>query len=462
MTARSITAAFLWFCACALHAQQIANGTFENWSNVTAYENIDEWNNGNYQIPGVVTTTKVPGQLGQYAAHLETVGVGADTTFGFILHGDFVNGVATRGVPFTTDIDALQGWYRYDLMPNDSAVIYLLIWNNGSITDTLLKFIGGSQPQWTAFNFPVNGGLSTPADSVVLAVTSSSPFSLTGMAAGSWIEVDELRLTSANVLNPDEVPNNGMEDWTDVTSEEPDNWFTFNPLLLQLGLAPVTKSTMAHAGNFSVRMETLDLGGDTLPGILTNGNIFTGGLFTGIPYTDTPSLMTAFYQYAPVGVDTAGVGALFVSNGLIVAQAYLSFTATTSNWTFAGAPVTLFNSPDTLILQVYSGDNPGSVLYLDDLAFAGISMGVSTSTASTMRLFPQPASDVLHVVRGTVNGDRAVLRIMDHMGRLVREEVVANSGGATLELSLTGLAAGQYVLELRNGEHCDRVVFVKE
>ncbi|MEO8069566.1 MAG: hypothetical protein ABI599_17855 [Flavobacteriales bacterium] len=462
MTARSQIVTVLCFSACAIHAQQIANGTFEGWSSVTVYENIDEWNNGNYQIPGVVTTTKVTGQVGQYAAHLETVGVGTDTTFGFILHGDFVNGIATRGVPFTTDVDAMQGWYRYDLMPSDSAMIYLLIWKNGSITDTLLELVGGSQPQWTAFNFPVNGGVATPVDSVIVAVTSSNPFSLTGMAAGSWIEVDGLRLTSANVLNPDEVPNNGMEDWTDVGSEEPDNWFTFNPLLLQLGLTPITKSTMAHTGNFSVRMETLDLGGDTLPGILTNGNIFAGGLFAGIPYTDTPSLMTAFYQYAPVGADTAGIGALFVSNGLIVAQAYLYFTATTSNWTFAGAPITLFNSPDTLILQVYAGNDPGSVLYLDDLAFSGISLGVSGATSSTMTLFPQPAGDVLHVVTGPLCGNGATLRITDHMGRLVREQAVGDGGGAPLELSLTGFATGQYVLEIRSCERCERSVFVKD
>ncbi|MFZ1688920.1 MAG: T9SS type A sorting domain-containing protein [Flavobacteriales bacterium] len=460
MIARPLAIALFSSSVIAGFGQQIANGNFEAWTNVVAYENIDDWNNGNYQAPGIVTTTKVAGHSGQFAAHLETLDIGTDTTFGFILHGNFVNDVAVEGVPFNTDIDAFEGWYRYDLMPNDSALIYLLIWHGGVLVDTVVHLVGGTQLQWTAFNFLVNGGVPVQSDSVIMAVTSSNPFSLTGMTPGSWIEVDGVQLTSNNVPTPDLLPNYDMEDWTDVGSEEPDNWYTFNPYLLQLGLVPITKSTMAHAGSFSVRMETLDLGGDTLPGVLFNSDIFTTGLFTGIPYTDTPNLMTAFYQYAPVGADTAGVGALFISNGAVLTQAYLTITATTSNWTFAGAPITLFNSPDTLILQVYSGNNPGSVLYLDDLMFSGLSMGIHAATASCITVFPQPANDVLNVSTGSAEWIGATARIMDQLGRAVLEEPMGT--GLTTSLSLNGLAAGQYVLEMHSGSHSERLVFVKE
>jgi hypothetical protein len=282
------------------------------------------------------------------------------------------------------------------------------------------------------------------------------------MTAGSWIEVDGIQLTSSTEPNPDVLPNNDMEDWTDVGTEEPDNWYTFNPYLLQLGLTPITKSTMAHAGNFSVRMETLDLGGDTLPGVLFNSDIFTTGLFTGIPYTDTPSLMTAFYQYAPVGADTAGIGAIFISNGAILAQAYLTITATTTSWTFTGTPIVLFNSPDTLILQVYSGDNPGSVLHLDDLAFSGISLGLQQGTAASISVFPQPASEVLNIAFSAAEWSGAYTRIMDQLGRVIREGRIEHGAGSVAQLSLMGLATGQYVLEMRRDERSERLVFVKE
>ncbi|MBK9196764.1 MAG: hypothetical protein IPO17_17635 [Flavobacteriales bacterium] len=313
MTLRNLFRCIL-FRSPVVSGQQITNGTFESWTDVVAYRNIDVWQNGNYQIPGTSTYDRVGGQIGQYAARIETVTVGGATTFRLHRAWEFAGQTPSEGVPFTSAVDAMEGWYRYSLMPDDSATIYLLLGTMGS--PWIPSFIiGGAQSQWTAFSLPVNGGVPVSPDSVLVAITSSNPFSVAGIAAGSWIEVDDLQLTSTTVLNPDLLPNNGMEDWTDIATEEPDGWTTFNPLLAQLGYTPVTKSTMAHAGTYSIRMETIDLGGDTLPGIITNGDLFGAGLFSGIPYNDTPSLMTAFYQYAPVGTDTAGVAALSSRTG---------------------------------------------------------------------------------------------------------------------------------------------------
>ncbi len=447
--------------ALLVSGQQITNGTFESWTDVLAYRNIDVWQNGNYQIPGTSTTTRVGGQVGQYAAHLETVTVGAATTFGFILHGNFAGQSPVEGVPFTTAVDAMEGWYRYSLMPNDSAMIYLLLWNNGIAVDTIVHLIGGVQTQWTSFSHPVNGGVPVTPDSVLVAITSSNPFSVAGIAAGSWIEVDDLQLTSTTVLNPDLLPNNGMEDWTDITTEEPDGWTTFNPLLAQLGYTPITKSSIAHAGSYSIRMETIDLGGDTLPGIITNGDLFGAGLFSGIPYNDTPSLMTAFYQYAPVGTDTAGVAALFIKNGLLLEQAYLQITSAAAVWTFTGAPILLFQAPDTLVLQVYAGSNPGSVLYLDDLAFSGISTGLSIVQTSPIRLWPQPANDVLNVSLTSQSTGGTMTRVLDRMGRVVLERNVVSSAAGQLVVPVHGLTPGHYILEVRNDDRVERLSFVK-
>ncbi|MBK9196029.1 MAG: hypothetical protein IPO17_13865 [Flavobacteriales bacterium] len=461
MTARNLLIGVFCSAVTLANGQQITNGAFESWTDLVAYRDIDVWRDGNYQIPGTSTTTRVSGQIGQYAARMETVNVSGNTTFGFIVHGEFAGQTATEGVPFTTAVDAMEGWYRYSLMPDDSAMIYLLLWNNGVALDTIVHLIGGTQSQWTAFSLPVNGGVPVTPDSVVVAVTSSNPFALTGMAAGSWIEVDDLQLTSTTVLNPDLLPNNGMEDWTDITTEEPDGWTTFNPLLAQLGYTPVTKSTMAHAGTYSIRMETIDLGGDTLPGIITNGDLFGAGLFSGIPYNDTPSLMTAFYQYAPVGTDTAGVAALFIKNGLLLEQAYLQITSAAAVWTFTGAPILLFQEPDTLVIQIYAGSNPGSVLYLDDLAFSGISTGISTATMSAIRAWPQPATDVLNVSLGDIGTTGTTTRVLDRMGRVVLEGSVGSRAEGQLVLPMQGLTSGHYILEVRSGDRVERLPFVK-
>jgi len=228
-----------------------------------------------------------------------------------------------------------------------------------------------------------------------------------------------------------------------------------------LGYTPVTKSTMAHAGTYSIRMETIDLGGDTLPGIITNGDLFGAGLFSGIPYNDTPSLMTAFYQYAPVGTDTAGVAALFIKNGLLLEQAYLQITSAAAVWTFTGAPILLFQEPDTLVIQIYAGSNPGSVLYLDDLAFSGISTGISTATMSAIRAWPQPATDVLNVSLGDIGMTGTTTRVLDRMGRVVLEGSVGSSAAGQLVLPMQGLTSGHYILEVRSGDRVERLPFVK-
>ena len=47
--------------------QQIINGGFEDWSFRTAFEQLDDWSTGNFTLPGVETTTKVPGHTGAFA-----------------------------------------------------------------------------------------------------------------------------------------------------------------------------------------------------------------------------------------------------------------------------------------------------------------------------------------------------------------------------------------------------------
>ncbi|QQR86371.1 MAG: T9SS type A sorting domain-containing protein [Flavobacteriales bacterium] len=440
-------------------AQQIPNGGFEDWSDRAAYEEIDEWRTTNYQIPGVISVTRVPGHSGANAARMTSVSNGTNTTYGLLLQGNVVNNQAVDGVPFGTAIDALQGWFRYDIVPGDSAFIYLLVWSGGTVVDTLSEYIGGTQLTWTALSFPVNNGVPVQPDSVLLAFVSSDPYGLP-IAGTSWLEVDDVQLTSTIEPVPDELPNNGMEDWHDITTEEPDGWFSFNPLLVNMGLAPVAKSTNARTGSFSLRMETLGLGNDTLPGILANSDIANGAFLTGVPYTDTPTLMTAFYQYEPVGTDTGGIYMAFVSNGLLVQETYAWITNATSAWTFIGSPITLFNAPDTLLLRIWSGSHPGSVLYVDDLSFVGVTLGEEELAQQGLELYPQPTHDVLNV--RTVNGDVPMrIRVTDLSGRIVLDGA-ATMQGSNISLSVNGLAPGVHVLELEFPSGSRRARFVKE
>lgn len=456
---RIVSNTILAFLMAPCVAQQIPNGGFEDWTDRVAYEEIDEWRTTNYQIPGLVSVTKVPGHSGAHATRLTSVSDGVNTTYGLLLHGNVVGNQAVDGVLFGTAIDVLEGWFRYDIVPGDSAFVYMLVWSGGIIVDTVVEYIGGTQLTWTALSFPVNGGIPIQPDSVLLAFVSSDPYGLP-IAGTSWFEVDDLQLTSIIEPVPDLLPNNGMEDWYDITSEEPDGWFSFNPLLVNMGLAPVAKSTNARTGSYSLRMETIGFDNDTLPGILANSDISNGAFLTGVPYTDTPILMTAFYQYEPVGADTAAIYLGFVSNGLLVEEAIAWITTATSAWTFVGSSLTLFTAPDTLIMRILSGNNPGSVLYVDDMSFVGVTLGEAGSVADEFELFPQPANDVLNVrVRSGAVPER--VRVLDLSGRVVLDDA-GSAAGSGFSLPMAALAPGAHVLELDFPAGPQRVRFVKE
>lgn len=437
-------------------AQQPVNGGFEDWSDVFAFETIDAWRTGNWQIPGVATTTKVPGPSGLYAAHLETEIAGNDTVFGFIMHGNFVNDIPTEGVPYNSMVQYVEGWYRCDLQPGDSAVLVVVCWVGGSPAVGSTWLFGGSQPAWTQFQYTLGGPVPALADSVALGVASSNPFG-NGAMDGSWIEVDAIELTTVLLPSSPQLPNNDMELWSDVVTEEPDDWFTFNPALAGVGLTPVTKSLLANSGNHSIRIETLDLGGDTLPGVLSNGPISFTGTVAGAPFTDMPVSLDGFFMYEPVGSDTAMIYAQFNAGGTPVGGAVYGFSGAVPAWTAFSAPVTLALQPDTLILVVFSGANPGSALYLDDLSF-DIPTVVNEHGGPRSVLFPNPVHDELHLACSMP--DLRQVRILDALGRTVLEPM--SDVGRPMPMDVARLKAGHYLVELTGDRRVERLPFIKQ
>ena len=457
MKTRLLLLAVIACCAANASAQQIQNGGFENWTDQYLFTQLDEWNTSNGRIPGVANVTQVqPAPSGSFAAHLETIITSPDTLFGLIIHGDFLNDVPTQGVPFTTEIDAVEGWYRYDLQPNDSALIVVGAWSGGSLVLLDVRTIGGSQPAWAPFNFPLTDAVVP--DSVIVAVTSSNPFASAYIQQGSWIDVDALRLTSPVVTVPDQLPNYDMENWTDMSVEEPDGWGTFNAPLFIAGLVPVTKSMNAHGGSYSARLESFDLGGDTLPGAIANNTISFTGAVQGEPFSELPLTLDGWFLFEPSGADTALIFAQFSYNGIPVGSAVHAFTGTVTNWTPFSAPVNMIIPPDTMLLVVFSGGNPGSVLHLDDLSFDGLFSEVRYVEQDQAFLFPNPASDQL-TIHLPIGADR--VRVIDAVGRVVVDQQVANAMG-TVRLAVDALRTGRYVVEVVLAQRTQRLMFVKQ
>lgn len=429
--------------------QAITNGGFETWSTTVLFEQASDWRTSNSEAPGLNNTSRVAGASGTYGVRMETVVQGPDTVFGFALLGNIDNDLPVAGVPFTTAIDAIEGYYRYDLQPGDSAVVLVGIWSFGVLAVLDVHTIGGSQSTWTTFDLPVNQGVPIAPDSVVVAFASSNPFAPSGIADGSWIEVDAVRLTSFITPTPDVLPNHEFELWDEVTSEDPDGWSSFNPLLAPFQLSSVTPSAQAHSGALSARVTTLGVGNDTIPGILTNGALTPFGVNGGVPYSDMPGTMNAWVQYQPAGPDTARIAAYFLSGGAPVGSAFAEVAGPTSGWTLLSAPATVLTMPDTLLLIVFSGTLPGSVLWVDDVELSGGNVGLARVDKRAVRVHPVPADEVLFIEASPDAGLKGwVLR--DAQGRAIDQGSFTSSTRATIDVR--DLAPGPGLLEL---EHLD-------
>ena len=446
MTVRTLLTGLMHVLPLSVAAQGITNGGFESWSTGVLFEQLSDWRTSNSQAPGLNNTSRVAGASGTYGVRMETVVLGPDTAFGFALLGNIdANDDPVAGVPFTTAIDAIEGFYRSDRQPGDAAVVLVGIWSFGVLAVLDVHTIGGTQAAWTAFDLPVNQGVPIAPDSVVVAFASSNPFAPAGIADGSWIEVDAVRLTSFITPTPDVLPNHEFELWDEVTSEDPDGWSSFNALLAPYQLSSVIPSAQAHSGALSARITTLGVGNDTIPGILTNGTVTGFGVSGGVPYADMPGTMNAWVQYQPAGQDTARILALFMNGGVPVGSAYAEVTGPTSGWTLLSAPAGVLFAPDTLLLTVFAGTAPGSVLWVDDLELAGGNVGLVQERVPAARVYPVPADDEL-VVEAPVGAGLDAWVLRDAQGRELSRGRFAAPHRASIDVR--GLPSGPGLLEL--------------
>jgi hypothetical protein len=433
----------------------ITNGDFENWSTMTLYENTDVWNTGNrYDETGPLLSTlkSTDAQNGSFSARMESSIVGQDTTFGFVLLGDIGDFGPSAGYPYTTTADTIKGWYKYDIIPGDSATIIVSFFSGGVPTMDLVTFTG-TQNSWTEFVYPINSGLVVP-DSVAIGFASSNAFANFALD-GSWLMIDNISFASS-IGSTDPIPNGDFENWVDVDTEDPDSWTTYNAQLAQTGFATTTKTTDANSGNFAVQMETIGLGnefgGEPVPGIITNGNLGQQGPTGGVPYVAQPTMFSGFYKYTATPGDTGRVAVTFWDNGIPSAFVYREFHQTVATYTQFTDAVTVPTVPDSMNIFFWSGDSAGSTLILDDIQFSGGNVGVYEfdGNLDKFNVYPNPASDVVTLEFELSQVSDLSLNVYDASGRLVLKEAFGSqaSGESRRTLDISSLQAGIYTYQL--------------
>lgn len=222
------------------------------------------------------------------------------------------------------------------------------------------------------------------------------------------------------VIGQNSIPNPDFENWTTGgfpligTYEDPDDWSTINSTTYVVGIQTVKKATepqFVKSGNFALRLETYFFaplnrpaqGGATTADI----NIASESLSGGVPFNLRPSALEGWYQYYPVGADTATMAILLSKwNPILGAKDTVGYalyrpTEAVSEYTQFSAQLEYFiaDDPDSMIVGfVCSGQfepGIGSVMYVDDVSLAFEPVSVATSAKQQPVLYPNPAKDVI-------------------------------------------------------------------
>jgi len=408
------------------------NMGFESWNNVDVLDSLDEWTTSTYQyqLDGIpVDNSFQVGAAydGSYALRLETVflynemSMEDDTLLGYAVKqnvdGDF------NAFPYTDTVNIFSGWYKCDIQTGDSALVVVHLKNGGAIYSADTLWIKGVQSTWAQFSIPLTNGVGNEPDSVFVGFACSDPFTPNTPLEGTWLEIDDVTFeyTVGSMTTPTDIPNHSFENMITTSVEEADDWFSFNQMLVAElgGTSYMTKSTDATEGTYSVRLETnTDNVNEDIPALIMNGyyDLYNDEFAGGDAFNAQPGQLTGQYKYTPSGIDSAWVLLYMWNSGNPTLLEIEDTLGTVASWTQFSIDLTFSEAPDSMQLILYSGDNAGSVLFVDDLQFVGGDLGTESIDLFTeWNYFPNPANTDV-----TINYAKATsIEVIDISGKIM-------------------------------------------
>jgi hypothetical protein len=241
-------------------AQQLQNGSFENWMTMQT-EEPNNWASNNHPSPPGTTSSPLVSKStdahsGAYAVKMITDTAFnpmiqyLDTTPGFIFTGTIgMPGTPPQlGMPMNQHVDSLTAWFKYTPIANDSFIVIIITtkWLNthrDTTSRNLFKF--GEKSNYTRISLPLN--YYAPdlfSDSIYIEFASSNH---QGAKIGSTLLIDDVSLVF------------GTTGIKDIMNEE--NSFTFYP--------NPTKNILNITNNVAENIAVLNTIGQTIMNVNT-------------------------------------------------------------------------------------------------------------------------------------------------------------------------------------------------
>ncbi|MFW5805185.1 MAG: T9SS type A sorting domain-containing protein [Bacteroidales bacterium] len=446
--------------ALSLLSQSIQNGDFENWNDELIYRDPDPWFSSNmqlYMFGADNNVTRIEDAYhGNYAAHLETVSVGGDTILGLMMICDGYD-LMSGGLPYSSTPDSLYCYAKFNIQPNDTAQLGVFFKKNGSNVGGASFTFTGEQPNYMRFSTPVN--LTETPDSMNAFASSSLLGDDVLNIPGSEITIDSIGFVGSSV---EPFPNGDMENWNNITIEEPENWFTSNFGNIMDGNYPVTKTADSYSGDFAISIEnTVTVWGDTLA-VITNGFFGEDGPFGGMAVDANPMRVSGYYKYSPVDNDTALAMAFTyhydeITDETIILDSCMIRLTEQNTFTYFEIPLTnTAQLSDTLNISFTSCNMnatayPGSLLIIDALSVEYYPVAINDKPVVVDNIYPNPALN--HVILNVKDAHDIVFELYDLTGRKIFHKELHEVQNSRVKLDISNVAAGTYIYKQHDGSH---------
>ncbi|MBP6793534.1 MAG: T9SS type A sorting domain-containing protein, partial [Saprospiraceae bacterium] len=180
-----------------------------------------------------------------------------------------------------------------------------------------------------------------------------------------------------------------------------------------------------------------------------NGTISPTAALSSMPYTPVQSLAALKYFYRTQGAKLFGLMGFYDAYNLTrnwVADSYLAIDQ--------GPIITMIENYRTGLLWKYFMQSPEIQPALNAIGFTNDAMvtGINAVEEHTLiKAFPNPARNNCFVEMNLKSGSKLILHLLDIHGRLVKkmfENKSFEKGNHMMEVNLSGVPSGQYILKL--------------
>ena len=436
---------------------QILNADFENWNTIT-FDNIDTWT-----TQGKVTKVASAQQC-SFAAKIETNNQGLLLTPGAMA----LTSTFPDGYPYTSKIDTVKIWVKYNIANMDTATIHIEQFNNVNLVRAGNRFVtAGNVGNWTELSIPMEA-LDTISNPLSILITINNTLDYNPQIT-SFIVVDNIRCYYKGILQTS-LPNNSFETWTSQSIKEITDWTTSNELLSQFGIDSINceQTSSAQKGNYGVKIHTIDIFGTFIPGGMVTGAhrldaAQDPATFPTIAVNERYSSLSGYLKFTKQATDFGEAAVYMFKNGLLIGQGHYYQKGSLNTYTQFEAKIdydlSFSGIPDSATIIFLSASDPNNasgacVLWVDNIQLNKFSLGIKNNQEKHL-VYPNPFNNELHF---NCNAEDAMAIITASDGKEVFSQTMSKGRN---DINTIALANGVYILKIIDGNELSTIKIVK-